>query len=188
ALAKVSKQVERRKKKPLKEAEIALKIGKVLGHYKMGKHFLYTMGEGKFQWSRRERTVEEEAKLDGIYVIRTSEPVERLSAADTVRSYKSLAQVERAFRSLKGVDLLIRPFAIAPRIAYRRTFSCACWRTTWSGIYGECGRHCCLRTSSSLRSVAGAIRFCRQPARHRRKKRSSPGRRRTDFPCTVSPL
>ena len=109
ALTKVGKQVERRKKKPLKEAEIALKVGKVLGHYKMGKHFLYTIGEGKFQWSRREQTVEEEAKLDGIYVIRTSEPVERLSAADTVRSYKSLAQVERAFRTLKGVDLLIRP-------------------------------------------------------------------------------
>jgi transposase len=109
ALAKVSKQVERRKKKPLTEAEIALKVGKVLGHYKMGKHFLYTIGEGKFQWSRREQMIEQEAKLDGIYVIRTSESAERLSAADTVRSYKSLAQVERAFRTLKGVDLLIRP-------------------------------------------------------------------------------
>jgi len=109
ALTKVGKQVERRKKKPLKEAEIALKVGKVLGRYKMGKHFLYTIGEGKFQWSRRQQTVEEEAKLDGIYVIRTSESVERLSAADSVRSYKSLAQVERAFRTLKGVDLLIRP-------------------------------------------------------------------------------
>ncbi len=109
ALTKVGKQVERRKKKPLKEAEIALKVGKVLGRYKMGKHFLYTIGEGKFHWSRRQQTVEEEAKLDGIYVIRTSESVERLSAADSVRSYKSLAQVERAFRTLKGVDLLIRP-------------------------------------------------------------------------------
>jgi ribosomal protein L35 len=109
ALSQVGKQVERRKKKPLKEAEIALKVGKVLGRYKMGKHFLYTIGEGKFQWSRREQTIEQEAKLDGIYVIRTSESVERLSAADTVRSYKSLAQVERAFRTLKGVDLLIRP-------------------------------------------------------------------------------
>jgi transposase len=109
ALAKISKQVERRRKKPLKEAEIALKVGKVLGRYKMGKHFLYTIGEGTFQWSRRAQTIEQEAKLDGIYVIRTSEPAERLSAADTVRSYKSLAQVERAFRTLKGVDLLIRP-------------------------------------------------------------------------------
>ena len=109
ALTKVSKQVERRKKKPLKEAEIALKVGKVLGRYKVGKHFLYTIGEGQFQWSRREQMIEQEAKLDGIYVIRTSESVERLSAADTVRSYKSLAQVERAFRTLKGIDLLIRP-------------------------------------------------------------------------------
>jgi len=109
ALTKVGKQVVRRKKKPLKEAEIALKVGKVLGRYKMGKHFLYTIGEGKFQWSRREQTIEQEAKLDGIYVIRTSESEERLSAADTVRSYKSLAQVERAFRTLKGMDLRIRP-------------------------------------------------------------------------------
>jgi transposase len=108
-LTKVSKQVERRKKKPLKEAEIALKVGKVLGRYKMGKHFLYTIGAGKFQWSRREQMIEQEAKLDGIYVIRTSEPAARLSAADTVRSYKSLARVERAFRTLKGMDLLIRP-------------------------------------------------------------------------------
>jgi transposase len=108
-LTKVGKQVERRKKKPLQEAEIALKVGKVLGRYKMSKHFLYTIGTGKFQWSRREQTIEQEAKLDGIYVIRTSEPAERLSAADTVRRYKSLAQVERAFRTLKGMDLLIRP-------------------------------------------------------------------------------
>lgn len=108
-LTKISRQVERRKKKPLTEAEIALKMGKVLGRYKMGKHFLYTLGEGKFQWSRREQMIEQEAKLDGIYVLRTSEPAERLSAADTVRSYKSLAQVERAFRTLKGMDLLIRP-------------------------------------------------------------------------------
>jgi len=109
ALTKVGKQIDRRKKKLLKEAEIALKVGKVLGSYKMGKHFLYTIGEGKFQWSRREQTIEQEAKLDGIYVIRTSESVERLSAAGTVRSYKSLAQVERAFRTLKGMDLPIRP-------------------------------------------------------------------------------
>lgn len=109
ALTKISKEVERRTKKPLKEAEIALKVGKVLGRYKMGKHFLYAIGEGKFQCSRREHSIQEEAQLDGIYVIRTSESAQHLSAADTVRSYKSLAQVERAFRTLKGVDLLIRP-------------------------------------------------------------------------------
>lgn len=109
-LAKIAKEVVRRTKKPLKEAEIAFKVGKVLGRYKMGKHFDKTIGEGTFQWSRREDSIEQEAKLDGIYVIRTSESKDRLSAEDTVRSYKSLSQVERAFRCLKGIfDLLVRP-------------------------------------------------------------------------------
>ncbi len=109
-LAKIAKEVLRRTKKPLKEAEIAFKVGKVLGRYKMGKHFDKTIGEGTFQWSRREDSIKQEAKLDGIYVIRTSESKDRLSAEDTVRSYKSLSQVERAFRCLKGIfDLLVRP-------------------------------------------------------------------------------
>lgn len=108
-LAKIGKQVARRTKKPMKAAEIGLKVGKLLGRYKMGKHFQYTIGEGTFTWSRREQSIRQEAKLDGIYVIRTNEAAERLSAEDTVRSYKSLSQVERAFRSLKGIDLLVRP-------------------------------------------------------------------------------
>lgn len=108
-LAKIRKEVARRTKKPLKAAEIGLKVGKVLGRYKVGKHFAYTIAEGTFTWSRREEFIQQEAKLDGIYVIRTTEAAERLSAQDTVRSYKSLAQVERAFRTLKGIDLLVRP-------------------------------------------------------------------------------
>jgi len=76
--------------------------GKVLGHYKMSKHFECKIGEGRFVWSRRGGSIEQEEKLDGIYVLRTSEPADRLSAEDTVRSYKSLAEVERAFRCLKG--------------------------------------------------------------------------------------
>jgi transposase len=108
-LAKIGKEVARRTKKPLKAAEIGLKVGKILGHYKMGKHFQYTIEEGAFAWSRREESIEQEAKLDGIYVLRTSEAAERLSAEDTVRNYKGLSQVERVFRSLKGIDLLVRP-------------------------------------------------------------------------------
>src|SRR5215831_5653971 len=69
----------RRKKKPLKAAEIALQVGKVLGHYKVGKHFEYTIGEGSLPWKRREEAIQQEAKLDGIYVIRTSESKEHLS-------------------------------------------------------------------------------------------------------------
>jgi len=109
ALSRIVKEVERRKQKPLTATEIALKVGKVLGKYRVSKHFTQTIEQGKLSWSRRGETIEQEAKLDGIYVIRTSETAEQLSAADTVRGYKSLAQVERAFRSLKGLDLLIRP-------------------------------------------------------------------------------
>ena len=108
ALTRIVKEVARRKKKLLSATTIALKVGKVLGRYKMAKHFQPTIEEGKLSWARRVETIEQEAKLDGIYVIRTSEAAERFSAADVVRGYKSLAQVERAFRSLKGLDLLIR--------------------------------------------------------------------------------
>jgi transposase len=109
SLAKIGKEVARRKKKPLTAAEIGVKVGKVLGRYKVGKHFDCPIGEGSFTWNRRQNSIEQEAKLDGIYVLRTSEPAERLSTEDTVRSYKSLAEVERAFRCLKGIDLLVRP-------------------------------------------------------------------------------
>jgi transposase len=109
ALTRIGNEVERRKKKLLPATTIALKVGKVLGRYKMSKHFAHKIEEGKLSWWRREEAIEQEAKLDGIYVIRTSEAAEQFSAADVVRGYKSLAQVERAFRSLKGLDLLIRP-------------------------------------------------------------------------------
>ena len=109
ALSRIGKEVERRTQKPLTATEIALKVGKVVGHYKMGKHFQHTIEDAKLSWSRREDSIAQEAQLDGIYVIRTSEMAEQLSAADAVRGYKSMAQVERAFRSLQSLDLLIRP-------------------------------------------------------------------------------
>jgi transposase len=109
SLEKISKDVARRKKKRFTAAEIGVKVGKVLGRYKMGKHLECKIGEGSFVWRRRRESIEQEEELDGIYVLRTSEPAERLSAEDTVRSYKSLAEVERAFRCLKGIDLLVRP-------------------------------------------------------------------------------
>jgi transposase len=109
-LARIGKEVARRTRKPMKESEIALKAGKVLGRYKMGKHYRHKIGDGTFQWSRCEESIAEEEKLDGIYVIRTSEVKEQLPAEEAVRSYKNLSQVERAFRCLKGIfDLLVRP-------------------------------------------------------------------------------
>ncbi len=108
-LAKIGKAVARRTKTPLKKDEIALKVGAVLNRFKVGKHFELTIEDGLFHWSRREKAIRREAEMDGIYVIRTSEEGPSWSAADTVRRYKSLAQVERAFRTLKGIDLRIRP-------------------------------------------------------------------------------
>lgn len=108
-LRRIGREVGRRTRTPLKQDEIGKKVGKVIGRYKVGKHFTITMGEGSFSYERNEEKIREEEALDGIYVIRTSEPRDRLSAEDTVRSYKNLAQVERAFRSLKGIDLLVRP-------------------------------------------------------------------------------
>jgi len=109
SLEKIAKEVARRKNKPLSAAAIGMKVGKVLGRYKMAKHFECKIDEGSFVWSRRAEAITQEEKVDGIYVLRTSEPGERLSPEDTVRSYKSLAEVERAFRCLKGIDLLVRP-------------------------------------------------------------------------------
>jgi hypothetical protein len=108
-LTKIAADVKRRTKTPLRGAAIGLRAGKILARYKMGKHFELNIADGVFEWCRRQDAIEREATLDGIYVIRTSEPTERLSAEDTVRTYKSLSQVERAFRCLKGVDLLVRP-------------------------------------------------------------------------------
>ena len=109
SLRKIAAEVARRKKAPLTAAQIGLKVGKVLHRYKMAKHFEPTIADGVFRWARREDSIQRETQLDGIYVVRTSEPKSCYSAEDTVRRYKSLAQVERAFRSLKSVDLRIRP-------------------------------------------------------------------------------
>jgi transposase len=108
-LERLSREVRRRTNKPLGKAEIGLKAGRILGRYKMGKHFQLTIEDGHFAWARREEAIARECALDGIYIVRTSQPESQLSAADAVRKYKSLATVERAFRCLKGVDLLVRP-------------------------------------------------------------------------------
>ncbi len=98
------------KKKPLRgRKEIGLAVGKILGRYKMGKHFRLFIEDDGFRCERKPDNIEREAALDGIYVIRTSVPVETLSSERVVGCYKGLSDVERAFRSLKSVDLKIRP-------------------------------------------------------------------------------
>ena len=104
ALARLARRGE-----PETAAEIGVRAGKIINHYKMAKHFPLTIRDGYLAWARKEDAIQKEELLDGIYVIRTSEPAERLTAADGVRSYKRLALVEQAFRCLKGIDLLVRP-------------------------------------------------------------------------------
>jgi hypothetical protein len=89
--------------------KIGVAVGKVIDHYKVGKHFALDIGERHFSFVRKTEAIEAEAALDGVYIIRTSVGAERLEAADCVRHYKDLAKVERAFRTLKSVDLKIRP-------------------------------------------------------------------------------
>ncbi len=99
-----------RTRRPLRgEKEIALRAGKLLGLSKVGKHFLTRIEKDHFSYQRKQVKIDREAALDGIYVIRTSLPQKKSSSEETVRRYKSLAAVERAFRSLKSVDLKVRP-------------------------------------------------------------------------------
>lgn len=91
------------------EAAIGLRVGRIINHYKMAKHFALVIGEDHFDFGRKEDQIRGEAALDGIYVIRTSVPEDRLSADEVVGAYKRLSRVEDAFRSLKSVDLQIRP-------------------------------------------------------------------------------
>jgi Transposase DDE domain len=99
-----------RPRNPLRgRARIALRVGGVLNRYKMRKHFQLTVEETGFSFTRDEQSIAREAVLDGIYVVRTSVPAAALAADEAVRAYKRLAEVEHAFRSLKSVDLKVRP-------------------------------------------------------------------------------
>ncbi|MHB8414614.1 MAG: IS1634 family transposase [Acidiferrobacteraceae bacterium] len=88
---------------------IGLAVGRVVNRYKMAKHFTLTLTDTSLAFARQGAAIAAEAALDGIYIIRTSVNAQRLDAAHCVRHYKSLSQVERAFRSLKTVDLKVRP-------------------------------------------------------------------------------
>ena len=99
-----------RPRRPLRgEQAIALRVGRVINHYKMAKHIELEIADISFSWRRRDDAIAAEKALDGLYVIRTSLSETRLQAPDAVAAYKSLSLVERAFRSLKTVDLNVRP-------------------------------------------------------------------------------
>ncbi len=89
--------------------KIGVRVGKVVNKYKVAKLFALTIEAGRFEFKRLAEQIATEAALDGIYVIRTSVPKKQMDSAEAVRSYKALAEVERAFRSMKTIDLHVRP-------------------------------------------------------------------------------
>jgi transposase len=88
---------------------IGVRVGKVVNKYKMAKHVVLHIDEGSFSFEMNKASIAAEAALDGIYVVRTSVSKEKMDADETVRSYKNLTNVERAFKSLKSIDLMVRP-------------------------------------------------------------------------------
>ena len=92
-----------------RQDKIGVRVGRVINQYKMAKHFVLDIQDDCFGFQRNADSITAEARLDGLYIIRTSVPAEAMGAAECVRQYKSLAQVERAFRTLKSIDLRIRP-------------------------------------------------------------------------------
>lgn len=109
SLDKIVREVNRRTKKIMDQATIGQKAGRVINQHKMGKHFDLQIRKGHFSYTQKEESIKREYELDGIYVVRTSETRDKLSADDAVRSYKNLSSVEQLFRTLKGVETLVRP-------------------------------------------------------------------------------
>jgi transposase len=108
-LKKIAREIARRTKSPFTNKEIALKVGSIINKHKVAKHFTVDIENSQLTWEKKQSSIDNEMKLDGIYVIRTSEPSVSMQTEDVVRNYKRLAQVEQAFRTLKSIDLLVRP-------------------------------------------------------------------------------
>jgi len=108
-LQPIAEATQRQKNRLRGKDQIALRVGKIIDRFKVGKHFVIEVTETSLSFRRDLDRIAAEAALDGIYVIRTNVPASELSAEDAVRSYKRLSVVERAFRSCKTVDLHIRP-------------------------------------------------------------------------------
>jgi hypothetical protein len=108
--ANLAKVLERVHAGKLQGADaIGLRVGRIINQYKVAKHFELTLTDIALSWTRKLDEIAAEAALDGLYIIRTSVPAAQMDAATCVRSYKSLAHVERAFRSIKTIDLKVRP-------------------------------------------------------------------------------
>jgi hypothetical protein len=122
--------------------KIGIRVGKVVGRYKMAKHYILDITDDTFAFTRNQDHITAEAALDGIYIIRTTVPVEQMDAAKVVATYKSLARVERDFRSIKSIDLDLRPIhhwtepRVRAHVLMCMLASCLTWhlRQAWAPL------------------------------------------------------
>ena len=108
-LAKVKAKVDRKRKPVRGKSEIGVEVGKMVNSKKMAKHFCIEIDDDRFEYSRNQGKIDAEASLDGLYVIRGNVKESQMSDEQVVAHYKNLASVERAFRSLKSIDIRVRP-------------------------------------------------------------------------------
>lgn len=137
ATEKLLKEIEaatlREKRKLAGKDKIGVRVGKVINKYKVAKHFTIKIGEGSLHYERKSDSIDAEAALDGIYIIRTSVDADTLSAPEVVSAYKDLAHVEQAFRSIKTVDLQVRPVhhRLANRVRAHLLICMLAYYLTW---------------------------------------------------------
>jgi hypothetical protein len=117
--------------------KFGVRVGKIINRYSVAKHFLLLITDNGLSYERNSEKIEAEAHLDEMYVIRTSVCAEVLDDSETVKAYKSLSQVEHAFRCYKTIDLNMRLiYHRASPTGYDRTCFDVCWLITWNGICG----------------------------------------------------
>ena len=135
----------RRERRPLRGTErIGRRVGAVIGKFKMAKHFLSETTDTSFTYRRNQESISAEQALDGLYLVRTNAEPALLSTDETVRTYKSLSAAERAFRSMKSVDIRVRPiFHRKPERVRAHVFLCML------AYYGEWHLRKALAPSSS---------------------------------------
>ena len=155
--------------------KIGVRIGKVIGKYKVGKHFDLDIEDEAFSFSVNQERVAAEAALDGVYVIRTSAAEAEMSAEAAVLNYKRLAEVERAFRTLKGVDLHVRPIRhrLESRVKAHIFLSMLAYYVQWH--LAEAWKSLLFATKLRRTRAANAIPWPRQGAPPPRSPRPRPG-------------
>jgi transposase len=185
-LARIQAAVARMRDPLHGTAVIALKVGAVLDQHKMAKHFELDIADASFRFTRKLDAIDAEAATDGLYVIRTSLDAACLDDADTVRSYKSLALVERAFRCLKSVTCRSTRSATGYPSASVRMSSSACSLTISNGTCGSVSRRCSTTTpTSSLPRHSAPAPSPRPSARPPPSPNRPPGGPPTAYRCTV---